>query len=349
MNSQLLSDLDYYLERNVSLMRSFNESSILILGGSGFIGKWLVAILEHSKKKLKLSFDLMVSSRSPRDLGATYRNFLGASTQGFQVISLPDIKEPQLFRRYFHDKNMSRFFVIHAATSTSNVNPSMLSVLEPTRDLLNAFVEKSIVVNFSHLSSGAVYDRSPLDDQSVAEKHPRLSLDKCVNFYQETKVLLEELVDSHNANEAIRGINLRLFAFAGPGMRLGPDFAVTNFVEMCTKGKKIEVLGHPDTERTYLYPSELAEAIFKAISIRETVDCGPINIGSKDRVTIQDLALKVNQVFMGSGVNMSNFKNSLPTYYVPSVQKSTELLKFDQVISLRDSLQRWKQYLKFSS
>ena len=61
----LFNDLDHVLQYTQSTWRQLRGKTILITGGTGFIGTWLVETLLHANEKLHLDVRLLILTRNP--------------------------------------------------------------------------------------------------------------------------------------------------------------------------------------------------------------------------------------------------------------------------------------------
>lgn len=101
------------------------------------------------------------------------------------------------------------------------------------------------------------------------------------------------MIDQANRDEVIRGINPRLFAFAGPGFPLERDFAFSSFMRMALQKKPIVIRGHPDTRRSYMHPIDMATWIICAWANVDALRGHPIHIGSPVPISMLELARQI--------------------------------------------------------
>ena len=197
-----------------------------------------------------------------------------------------------------------------------------------TQNLINiaAGASKPIFIN---LSSGIVTKRC--DDHN-------LDTDNIKDSYLEGKRRSEELLKIASFNEIVIGRNLRLYAFAGPGISLVDHFAVGNFVHDALQNSPIKINGNPETRRSYLYPTDLMVNIFAATTNPPAED---FEIGSFFDYSMHDLAILINQVTGNAGISQAS-KYGDPDVYFPK----TGALIADQRVSLESAISRWVSWLK---
>lgn len=197
-----------------------------------------------------------------------------------------------------------------------------------TKNLIDV-CESSTKTTFINLSSGIVTKR--INDKS-------LNLDNVKDAYLEGKRSGEKLVIDATADGIVRGTNLRLYAFAGPGISLTDHFAVGNFMNDALHGRPILIRGNPETRRSYLYPTDLISNILASAGTQSE---GVQEIGSRVDISMIDLAVKINSVMDNKGINQSA-EYGQPDSYYPTTSET--LLK--QEVFLEEAITRWATWLR---
>jgi dTDP-glucose 4,6-dehydratase len=209
---------------------------------------------------------------------------------------------------YLTDSNLPKIEVSHIVFSSTPSQPSTGgdngSIVERvSKNSFNSLVEvannQKFPPIFCNLSSGAVYGKQQLN-QGIA-KEQSLPLDthaSDLNDYGKIKVELELEIEKLTNLGKIRGANPRLFAFAGPGISLEAHFAIGNFMNNALKGEEIFIKGNPNTQRSYLYPTDLIVWLMNLL-VNPTIN--PVHIGSENLVSILALAEKISNIFSSWG------------------------------------------------
>jgi dTDP-glucose 4,6-dehydratase len=252
---------------------------------------------------------------------------------------------------YLTDSNLPKIEVSHLVFSSTPSQPStggdnesfmarvsrnsFYSLVNVTRNQKNPPI-------FCNLSSGAVYGKKYLNQGRVKEQSLPLDALACdLNNYGKIKVDLELEIEKLTNLGQIRGANPRLFAFAGPGISLEAHFAIGNFMNNALKGEQILIKGNPNTQRSYLYPTDLIVWLLNLL-VKPTLN--PVHIGSENIVSIATLAEKISNNFSSSGVSAGDDSSEL-SIYAPETSKTREHLNVSEEVSLDESLIRWKNWL----
>lgn len=331
------SDLEEILTKSALELQQLSSAKILIFGGTGFVGKWLVSSLLEGCKKYDLNLDISLVTRNPQ---ATYEYF-GDSNRGRLTILQHDLAlmEPEILGDYD--------YYIHGATSSipSRGSLELNKVRAASINCANAIVaaakkskSKPKVLN---LSSGAVKGNNRTNDGRVAEDG---TFGAPLNEYAATKIEVEKIFNLASSNDILDVINARLFAFAGPYISLDDHFAVGNFLKNALLGGPILVRGNPQTVRSYLYPSDLAVCLIKSmVLINEPV----INIGSPIGLTMEKIAENISKTFGNIPIEFTK-EFSEQSSYVPVTDIMSSRLT-GNLIDLSESLSRWAGWVKVYS
>jgi dTDP-glucose 4,6-dehydratase len=195
---------------------------------------------------------------------------------------------------------------------------------------------------FCNLSSGAVYGRKQLNEGVAKEQSlPLDAFAQDLNDYGKIKVELELEVEKLTNSGHIAGSNPRLFAFSGPGLSLNAHFAIGNFMNNAIKGEEIYIKGNPNTQRSYLYPTDLVVWLMN-VMVKPTLN--PIHIGSESLISISTLAEKISEMFSSPRVSTGDDSAEL-SIYAPDTSKTRSYLNVFEEVSLNESLIRWKNWL----
>lgn len=300
-----------FVMQHKQYLHKISNSNILIYGGTGFIGKWLLAILSQASQQLDLRTNLTAVSRNPdsaRDILPSDVNVVSYLETG----QLP----PQSH-------------VIFGATSATS---AVLSGLEESYNAalsaITLSARQKIPPNFINLSSGAS-KQADLNFSTEPEVHS----------YPLLKRRIENLVERETVAGNLRGTNPRLYSFIGPLLALDSKYAAGNFMRDCLLGGDVTITGNPATVRSYLYPLEL---ISKILTLLHEPIANPIDIGGTKRVSILELAQAISVVFGRANVILPK-SESPSSIYVPD--PSLNLIE-NQEISLTESINRWRLWFE---
>jgi len=311
--------------------RSLAGQKIFITGGTGFVGKWLLATLLDADAAFDLDCRITVLSRNPD-------SFLNdwPAMKGRVGWIVGDVRDLPIGTEH-HD------VIIHAATDVvAQASPQDVfsTCLEGTRQVL-ALARASGARRLLLLSSGAVYGPLPAGMMHVPETHlggpdPLLT----ASAYGEGKRVSEWLAAQAGAD----GLDVhvaRLFAVVGPHLRLDKHFAVGNFLHAAMKGEDIVVNGDGTPYRSYLYAADMAAWLW-AVLLRGRPGRA-YNVGSEDSLSILALAHRVADVLQ-AGVEVRAARaappDHVPQHYVPQTRRAITELGLSSPLGLDDALRR---------
>ena len=333
------SDLDLLIENNPSQLYNFQDKTITIFGGTGFVGKWLTASLINADQKLDLNLKLRLFTRNKNQLLVNLGNSI---SNKYEVIEAD-------FARLDPIDIQSSNYYFHLATSSSIRTGSNLekNVFESTVNVINQTVKNlSPSTNapvFIHASSGAVYGEA-LRSKGLIEEKPSVIISNKNSFYCNSKITAENLIDKYTRNLLIKGMNPRLFAFAGPHLALDEHFAIGNFVLNAVKGEDIIVKGNPETTRSYMYPTDLINWLVR-LALEPGTDY--MNFGNDRSITIDELSKMIKDFNKNKGIKHIGINPELSSY-VPSTVNARNHLNISEIIPLSTSIDKWIKWLRVS-
>lgn len=322
------------------LFPELKGKSILITGGTGFFGKWLLGYLSYANQAHNLNLTLFVLSRNPTNFLQKNPEFHLATMDGVRWIT-GDV------RSFRFDIPVD--YVIHAATEASEKlnkeDPAeMLSVtIEGTRNLLKQ-CGSSKNCRILLTSSGAVYGTQKSDylhqsDESLTGPDTT----QPHSAYAEGKRISELLASIHSHQTHHEVVLARCFAFVGPYLPLDTHFAIGNFISNCLNGEKILIKGDGTPHRSYLYAADLV--IWLVTLLMRGRNRTSYNVGSEETLSISEIAHRVAKVWKdtsGNVVPVEILGRSLPNApvarYVPSTARARNSLSLTQKFGLEESL-----------
>lgn len=321
--------LDEAVARAAPALRELDGAALLVTGATGFLGRWLLALLDRARAALGLELAVTALSRDPNAFAAAWPGL--AERVAWIAGDVRDLAAPG---RFSH--------VVHAATDTSlaaDRDPEALStaIVEGTRRVL----ARARGARLLYLSSGAVYGPQPPDLAHLPETHlggpdpldPRAA-------YAEAKRFAEGLCARATARGEVEAVVARGFAFSGPGLPLDGHFAIGNFVRDAVAGRPVRVAGDGTPVRAYL---DAADAAAWLVTLLARGRPGTAyNLGSDRAVTIAGLARLVAETVPGAaGVTIEGRPDpgAARHRYVPAIARARHL-GLEAWTPLEDSIRR---------
>ena len=245
--------------------------TILVTGGSGFIGSNVITELSKSHKVI--NFDLNPSE----------------NTMIEEVIG--DIRDKELVEQVVEKCDI----IIHLAAQVSvplsiDYPQKTFDInVEGTQNIIDAahkFGIKRLII----ASSAAVYGMAsnlPLKEESAGQ---------CLSPYAQSKWKNESQIMLAR-DDGLEAVALRFFNVYGPGQSTNGAYAavIPKFIEMLTSGKKPIVYGDGLQSRDFIHVKDLVRAIENLLECDwNIVDIHAYNLASQSQTTILELIELIN-------------------------------------------------------
>lgn len=274
-----LDDLHASVEAASADLETLRGARVLVTGGTGFLGSWLVASLLQANVTLGLDLSLVLVSRHPSAVpleeGPSLR-LVGGDVRSLRLEGSFEV-------------------VLHGAASSSarygidDGEPRAMAatILEGTQAVLELACASRARLLF--LSSGAVYGPqvAPVGEEATTGPDP---MDPR-STYGQAKRLAETLCAAASAAGEVEAVVARLFAFVGPRLPLEVHYAAGNFLGAAVAGRPVRVLGDGRPLRSYLYAGDLPEWCWALLS--RGVPGRAYNVGSPAPLSIAELARRI--------------------------------------------------------
>jgi dTDP-glucose 4,6-dehydratase len=331
------ADRAHVLARTEHLWRQLRGARLLITGGTGFVGSWLLESLRWANTQIDAGVEALVLTRDPAEF--TRRRPHLAQAKGVRL-HRGDI-------RTFETPGESFTHVIHGAASadaalyTREPLAMLDTIVQGSRRALEcAAGQRGSAVLL--ISSGAVYGRQPVEVSNLSEDSTGAPdmLDPG-QVYAEGKRTAELMGAVYSRHRGLEVKIARLFAFVGPYLPLDRHFAVGNFIRDRLAGGPVAISGDGTPLRSYLYGADLAVWLW-TILVRGTTG-RPYNVGSNRAVSISDVARAVAEA-LPPGVEVTRAREPQPGIpperYVPDTSRARTELGLEDWIGFEEGVRR---------
>ena len=308
------------------------KSRLLITGGTGYYGKWLLKSFLHINSTHNLNAQLYVVSRSPKNFLKKYPEFSFFENLFFIAGDV----------RNFSFPNGHFDYIIHAATevATNQEKDSPEEMLAVARDgtkNIIGFAKYSGARKLLLTSSGAVYGTQPSNINNLPETYNG----EPNTVYGIAKKISEDLC----FNSKINCTAARCYASVGPWLRFDIQYAIGNFIRDAMNMDTIIIKSDGRPYWSYLYAADLMCWLW-TILLNGKAD-EDYNVGSEDAISISELATTVSECCPPAVkceiLGKPDFNIPAPRY-IPNTEKARKELGLKQSYSLTDSIKRTIQW-----
>lgn len=323
-----------------SIWQSLSNNRIFITGGTGFVGKWLLATLLHANANQNLNCKISVLSRDPSGFVAKWPE-LGSNVEWIQG----DV------RNFSVEKSFD--VIVHAATDViaqRTPEDTFSTCLDGTRNILS-LAKQCGASKLLLISSGAVYGPPPENMTHIPETYlgapdPLVSS----SAYGEGK-RVSELLAAQASKNGLEVKIARIFAVVGPHLPLDKHYAIGNFIDATLKEEDILVKGDGSPHRSYLYATDMAAWLW-AILLKGASGRA-YNVGSDESISIENLAWEVSKIFGNKShvyVQKKPEPNAPISHYVPDISRVQNEFGLKPSFTLKEAIFRTGQwYINVSS
>jgi len=353
MNTEMVvqQDLDYICRNLKEELAQMSGKRVLITGGAGFLGYYLLQALLHAAKvdKNLKPIEVVVLDNAIRGLPGWFRQLLkeGRFTFLQQDITKPLTSALGAYQYIIHAASIAsptfyRQFPIE--TMDANVN-GLRQLLEYSRAHLAKILE-----GFLYFSSSEIYGDPSADEIPTKETYrgnvsctgPRACYDESKR-YGET--LCVNFAEQHHLPVKI----VRPFNNFGPGLLITDKRVIPDFASNILNNQDIVILSNGDPTRTFCYVADAVVGYVKVLVRGHQAE--PYNIGvDKPEISMRQLAEEMVAMarelwgYQGKVV----FKQSTDQEYLtdspnrrcPVIEKARLDLAYQPGIDLKEGLRR---------
>jgi UDP-glucuronate decarboxylase len=352
-NDVVQRDLDAICTNAQSELRALAGHPVLITGGAGFLGYYLVQAMTH--------FNRRNEGRDP--IRVTVWDNFSRGVPGW-LTALADSKQLTLRKQDLRDPlppDMGDFaWIVHAASIASPIyyrkDPigTMDGNINGLRNLLDYFHKRKQAgrdaLGFLFFSSSEIYGDP--DPANIPTREDYRGLVSCTGpraCYDEAKRYGETLCVNFFRQHGLPTKCARPFNNYGPGLKITDGRVLPDFCRDVLNGRNIVMLSDGSATRTFCYSSDSVTGYIKVL-VKGHGGEG-YNIGTEvPEISMRDLGEKVvslgHALFNYSGkvvTQASKDKDYLvdnPNRRCPIIEKARTHLGYEPKVSLEDGLRR---------
>lgn len=309
--------------------------NILVTGGAGFIGRWVVKMLLEEGHSVWVLDDLSNGRRE------NIEEFFDG--HGFMEFIRGDIKDKELLHRLF---NNNGFEICYHLGASINVQDS-IDDPETTfnNDVIGTFnvLEECRKTNTKivFMSTCMVYDRAK-DEKGITELYPT----KPASPYAGSKIAGENMVLSYWYAYKLPAVVIRPFNTYGPFQKTsGEGGVVAIFIRRNLDGQTLNIYGDGTQTRDLLYVEDCARFVVQA-GYSDKVNGEIVNAGLGKDISINDLA----KLIATSESQIKHVPHIHPQSEIQKLlcnySKAKDLLGWEPKISLEEGIKLTEEWIK---
>lgn len=308
----------------------FSGKKVLVTGGAGFLGSWLVDVLVQAKGNV----DCLDNFSTGRVSNISH-------LEGKITLINADVESAELSERYDYILHLSsraspEEYQQHPIETLTTSSIGTLRILEHAKRHHSTVLFASTsevygdaeVVPTPETYFGHV---NPIGPRSCYDEGKRFGEALCMAYFREHKVKVRIA---------------RIFNSYGPRIREDGLYAraMPRFIMQALQGEPITVYGNGKQTRSFCYVTDTVRGLLKLIA-QPGLDGEVINIGNKHEMTILELAQTIaKKTGSKSKITFLPAQPDDPRRRCPDTSKAGRLLKWGVSVGLEEGLESTLQY-----
>jgi len=307
--------------------------NVLVTGGSGFIGRWVVKRLLDEDNRVWVLDDL--SNGRTENL----HEFISDSNLD---VTIGDINDKKLLSKLFENNfdiciHLAASIIVqdsidHPRKTFENDVVGTFNVLEESKKNNTKFVFMSTCMVYDTASTGG----------AISETHPT----KAASPYAGAKLAGENMVQSYYHAYGLPTVIVRPFNTYGPYQKsTGEGGVVSIFVQRDLSGDVLNIYGEGTQTRDLMYVEDCAEFVVQA-AYSDAANGETLNAGLGEDITVNDLAALVCK----DAGRIKHVEHIHPQSEISKLMcdysKAKQVLGWEPKISLLEGIEKFRNWMK---
>ncbi|PIY79933.1 MAG: NAD-dependent dehydratase [Candidatus Pacebacteria bacterium CG_4_10_14_0_8_um_filter_43_12] len=323
-------------------MSFFENKTVVVTGGAGFVGSHLCQALLAEGAKVVAVDNLITGSQ---------QNLVEfASNEKFLFIKADVIKPPLSYL----PADLKIDLILHFASPASPpryqehpVETYLVNSLA-THNLLQYLKESNPQARFLFASTSEVYG----DPQEHPQKETywgNVNPNGPRSCYDEGKRLGETICGVHQRDFKMDVRIVRIFNTYGPRMDIDDGRVIPSFIKESLMGGPLSMFGDGSQTRSYCYVSDLVAGVLK-LAAGEGCSGQTVNLGNPGEFTVLETAKLIWQQIHGEISQPELVFSQLPTddplRRQPDISRAKEILGWQPIVEFKAGLVKTVEYFK---
>lgn len=309
-------------------------SKILVTGGAGFIGSHLCEALLKRGNEVFCLDNFFTGSKENVE-------WLSEQCSRFHILNT-DVQNDYFFKTPVLDQ------IYNLACPASPIHYQKDSIYTIRTSILGAINALDVALRnpgckVLQASTSEVYGDPavhPQPEEYWGNVNP-IGIRSC---YDEGKRISETLFSDYRRQMGLDAKIVRIFNTYGPNMQENDGRVVSNFILQALKGEPITIYGDGSQTRSFCFVDDLVRGL---ISMMESEQPGPINLGNPKEYTILQLAqIIIKMTHSNSKIIREPLPKDDPTRRKPDTTKANKELSWFPLIDLENGLLKTIKYFR---
>jgi UDP-glucose 4-epimerase len=299
-------------------MDCLKEKSLLVVGGTGFIGS---ALLQKANKLGMKTTSL--SLKKPINTNVIENtNYVITDTSNFENL-----------QEVFSDLKFNYIVNLAGYIKHDLISNGGFSIVQSQINLLNNLVSIFNVkklIRFIQIGSSDEYGLNKSPQMETSREDP-------ISPYSLAKVMNAQYLQMLNKTENFPAVILRLFLVYGPRQKM--NRLIPHVIKSCIQNTNF-TLSEGNQIKDFTYVEDVVDFILISL-IKKNVEGNIINVGSGKPISVKNIVEMINsKIKLGNPIFSKKFnKNIENNELIPDLSKSKKLLNLSSKTSLDDGLQ----------
>lgn len=310
--------------------------TILITGGTGFIGSNLCNFLINKNEKI-----ICIDNNYTGNIN-NIKHLLNNPNFEFFNIDINDKNKIDKLDKY----NFNEIYHLACPASPKDYQKDPIFTLDTNYIGTKNLLELSRKCNSRILltSTSEIYG-DPLESPQNEKYWGNVNTIGIRSCYDEGKRIAETLLTDYNRKYNVDIRIVRIFNTYGPNLNPNDGRVVSNFINQAIKNDDITIYGNGLQTRSFCYVDDMVTGLFKTMKSQSYI--GPINLGNPNEITILEIAkIIIKLTESKSKLVYNELPSDDPKIRNPDITKAIEYLQWKPNILLESGLHKTIDYFK---